>query len=172
MVLHRIVPFRRGAPITTVKHVVDSEGSLVAGTVSINAIAFARNVRQDPYQPVDVLTGSKITSVYISLFIIGDTGAPIVGSLNWYIDKRHQGQSTDFPDPGNTGVSMLRNQIFHEEKGLAGSGDGTPMAFKGVIRIPRGMQRMREGDALDIRILTNAVGGAQFCLKVIYKEWT
>ncbi len=152
---------------------MDSEGILTAQTTSINTIAFVRNVRQDPFQPVDVLVGSKITSVFVSLFILGDTGAPIVGSLNWYIDKRHDGQQTSFPDPGETGVSSVRNQIFHEEKGLAGSGDGTPMAFKGVIRVPKGMQRMREGDALDIRIKVNsATDDAQFCLKVIYKEWT
>ncbi len=163
--------FRRGAPITTIKHVVDSEGAITS-TVSINTIAFTRNVRADPFNPVDVITGSKVSSFFISLFIIGSTGAPVVGAQNWYINKRHDGQQTAFPDPGSTGISSVRNQIFHEEKGLTGSGDGTAMVFKGVIKVPKSMQRMREGDAFDVRILNNGVDSAQFCLKAIYKEWT
>ncbi len=104
--------------------------------------------------------------------MIGASGGGLNNSLNWYISKEHTGQAGDFPQPSETGVSALRNQIFHEEKGLAGSADGTPMAFKGVIVIPRGMRRMREGDviALHLRNL-DVTNDANFCIKAIYKSY-
>ncbi len=86
--------------------------------------------------------------------------------------KQHEGQGGSQPDPANAGISKVRNQIIHMEKGLAGSGDGTPMAFKGVIAIPRGMRRMREGDQWNIVLNSkDATNDATFCLKAIYKSW-
>ncbi len=175
MVLQVVVPFRRSSLnlVNRTKHVVDSEGSLAAQADSTNAFAQEVNVKAAVFNPVEVLLGSHINGVFISLFVLGDTGSPIVGSINWYIAKKRAGQAfTDFPNPGNTGISDIRNQIFHEEKGLAGSGDGTPMAFKGVIAIPKGMRRMRAGDEFFINIRQNSVADtAQFCLKVIYNEY-
>ncbi len=116
--------------------------------------------------------GSKVSSLYLSIFIIGSTGAPIDGSINWYIAKQRDGQAAGaFPTPGNTGLSSVRNQIFHEEKGLSGSGDGTPMVFKGVIVIPKVFQRIRQGDQMFIRIRINGTVGATFCIKAIYKSY-
>ncbi len=105
--------------------------------------------------------------------MIGDGGAGQgSGSLDWYIWKEHAGQGAAPADPGSTGTSELRNQIIHEEKGLAGSGDGTPMAFKGVIMVPRGMRRMREGDVWNIRLKNNsATGDVNICTKAIYKSY-
>ncbi len=116
--------------------------------------------------------GSRVSSFYLSIFVIGSTGAPIDGSINWYIAKQRSGQdAADFPTPSATGTSTVRNQIIHEEKGLSGSGDGTPMAFKGVIRIPRGMQRLREGDKMFLRLRINGTIPATFCIKIIYKSY-
>ncbi len=107
--------------------------------------------------------------------MLGATGGGLNGSLNWYIAKARSGQApgADFPDPGSTGVSDMRNQIFHEEKGLAGSADGTPMAFKGVVVIPRSMRRMREGDQLFVKLRsTDNMNDTNFCVKVIFKSFS
>ncbi len=171
------MPFRRtrgpGGIIQRVKHVVDSEGGLVAVTDSINQLAITVNQRATTFSPTEVLLGSTVNGFFISLFVIGASGAGLPGAQNWYIAKRRSGQAfTDFPNPGNTGTSQVRNQIFHEEKGLAGSADGTPMAFKGVIAVPKGMRRMREGDEFFINIRNNSsTEGANFCLKAIYNEF-
>jgi len=170
------MPFRgrrMSAPITSVKHVVDAEGQLLAtGAPSTVDILTATTVRSTVFQPAEVTFGSKVNAFFLSIFIIGATGAPIVGSVNWFIIKTHDGQTT-IPTPGNTGISSLRNQIFHEEKGLAGSGDGTPMAFKGVVMLPRGMRRIREGDKVSVSLALNAAstGDATFCVKAIYKSF-
>ncbi len=158
-------------PVNSIKHVLDSEGSLVAVTNSVTTIANAvPNVDTTTFVPGDIRVGAKINGFFISVFVIGNTGAPVVGSVNWYIAKTHTGQLGQLPNAGNTGVSLIRNQIFHEEKGLVGSGDGTAMAFKGVIAIPRGMRRMREGDQFHI-VIRSIDGDAQFCVKAIYKSY-
>ncbi len=172
---HQIVVFRRRssvAPINSIKHVIDTEGTLLStGAASVNTICQAVANVSSTFNPIEVRVGAKVNGFFLSIFIIGATGAPIVGSVNWYIIKLHDGQSA--PQPGETGISKVRNQIFHEEKGLAGSGDGTPMAFKGVIAVPRGMRRMREGDQFQILLSLNAIasGDATFCLKAIYKDF-
>ncbi len=159
--------------INSVKHIIDVDGSLLqTGAVSQLSVAVAvPNVDPTTFKPGDVRVGAKVNGFFLSVFIIGATGAPIGGSINWYIMKLHEGQSA--PDPNNTGISKVRNQIFHEEKGLAGSGDGTPMAFKGVIVVPKSMRRMREGDSFVVALALNGVAtaDASFCFKAIYKSF-
>ncbi len=130
------------------------------------------NVDPTTFTPGDVRVGSHVNGIFLSVFVIGESGAPLDASVNWYIIKTHD-QQDSIPLPGNTGVSELRNQIFHEEKGLAGSGDGTAMAFKGVIVLPRGMRRMRQGDKVQISLAINtrATTDANFCVKAIYKSF-
>ncbi len=168
------MPFHRGrmAPIQSNKNIVDSTGglSVVADSVNVFVNVHAQGV---PTNNTDsVPSGAKITSLFISLFIIGSTGSVVPLALDWYLGKARAGQviATDFPSPGATGLSPVRNQIFHEEKGLSGTQDGTPMAFKGVIRVPRGAQRCREGDLWFIKI--RGVDDYTFCLKVLYKYFT
>ncbi len=160
-------------PVNSIKHVLDSEGALSGGVKSENVVAFAvPNVDSTTFVPGAVRVGGTINGIFLSVFIIGATGAGNTGSINWYIAKRHSAQAATFPNPGETGVSTVRNQIFHEEKGLAGSADGTPMAFKGVVAIPKSMRRMREGDAIIVVVRgTDATTDYNFCVKAIYKSY-
>lgn len=161
------------APINSIKHVVDSSGTLAGSAISTNPISVAvPNVSTTVFKPGDVRVGGTVNAFFLSIFVIGATGAPLNGPIDWYLIKIHTAQGGTSPTPGQTGTSQLRNQIIHEEKGLAGSGDGTPMAFKGVIVIPRGMRRMREGDEwrIVLRSEDNTSDG-QFCVKAIYKSF-
>ncbi len=173
--LTEVVPFRRGyarRPVNSIKHIIDSEGVLTGGLGSANTIATAvPNVDTVNFNPGDIRVGGTINGFFLSIFIIGATGAPVNGAFDWFLMKLHDQQTA--PVPGNTGVSKLRNQIIHEEKGLVGSGDGTPMVFKGVIAVPKGMRRMREGDSWIITLRNTQQGSddGQFCLKAIYKSY-
>ncbi len=159
------------ARIHSVKHVLDAEG-VVTEAGSVVTIAASAPVRADPFVPGDVLIGSSVNNIFLSIYMIGASGQPFDGTTNWYINKRRQGQTANFPLAGATGASKVRNQIFHEEKGVPGSGDGTPMVFRGVIRVPKIYRRMREGDGIDIRLATTvAASDATFCVKAIYKEF-
>ncbi len=156
--------------INSVKHILDAEGALVTATPSTNNIAVVVDTPTDPFKPGDVNLGSKIYSIFLTIFIIGSTGAPINASQNWLIGKLRSGQ-TLLPAPSNAGTSDLRSQILHMEKGLVGSGDGTAMAFKGVIKIPKGMQTMRSGDLIQVRLENSDTTNTQFCLRAIYKSY-
>ncbi len=159
------------SPINSIKHIIDSDGALAGGGNSVNDIATAVPNVGATFVPVEVRVGATINAFFLSIFIIGASGSGLSSSLNWYIIKTH-GDQTTLPTPGFTGNSDVRNQIFHEEKGLAGSADGTPMVFKGVIMVPRGMRRMREGDKFII-VLRNgdSTNDANFCVKAIYKSY-
>ncbi len=165
--------FRRGMsarPIQRVKHVIDTEGVATA-IRSDSPLAIVVNAKQTPTVLTETLVGSTINAFFISVFLIGTTGIGVSGFINWYIAKLRGGQAvSDLPNPGETGGSDLRNQIFHEEKGLSGSADGTPMVFKGVIAVPKIYRRMRSGDSFHI-IIRSPTSDVNFCVKAIYNEF-
>ncbi len=168
--------FRRMAairPVNRIKHVVDTEGGLT-NTAAIIPLATAVVVRSAVFNPAEVVIGETVNGIFITFFIIGSTGAPVNGSQSWYIAKSRSGQSssTDFPNPHLVGQSDVRNQVFHQEKGLVGSGDGTAMAFKGVIAIPKGMRRMREGDEIFLKAINNGTDSAEFCVQAHYNSYS
>ncbi len=162
-----------GTQIHSTKHVVDSSGGLT-GTTSTNVLAQGVVARTTPFDPTEVVTGETVNALFISIYVIGEAAGGLSGPIDWYIAKSRSGQviATVFPDPGNTGVSNVRNQIFHEEKGLSGSEDGTPMVFKGVIVMPKGMRRMRENDAVFINIKCTTPDTCLFCIKAIFKSFS
>ncbi len=167
--------FRRRSlsPVNSIKHIIDAQGALAAATASGVPISTAvPNLDPNTFNPVEVRVGGTINAFYLSVFMIGATGTGQDGSLNWLLYKEHAGQAAQAPDPSNAGTSMIRNQIIHQEKGLAGSADGTPMVFKGVIVIPKGMRRMREGDQWFVRLVnTDAANNVNFCVQSIYKSF-
>ncbi len=171
------MPFRRMSslrPVVRTKHVVDTAGELAGGNTSTITLGLEKPVRADPFDPAQIVLAGSVNGIFLSIFIIGATGAPLNGAIDWYIAKRRSGQqkSTEFPEPGQTGISDIRNQIFHEEKGLAGSGDGTPMAFKGVVVVPKHMRRTRSNDEFFIKLKSvDVTNNATFCVKAIYNEY-
>ncbi len=165
---------RRGGSVSvhSVKHVLDSGGGLTDVTSSV-PISQVVNARAAVFDPVEVVLGETIKYIFLIINIIGATGAGVTGPVDWYIAKQRSGQSVGvFPDPGNTGQSNLRNQIFHEEKGVPGSADGTPHVFKGVIKVPPIYQRQRDSDQFVIRLKMSTGDTGVFCVKAIYKSWS
>ncbi len=169
-----VMVFRRRSskvPVNSIKHIIDAEGAWTE-SLSQTPIATAVSVADAVFKPVEVTFGRTINAFFLSIFAIGLTGAPVNATINWYLMKKHQGQTSSIPPAGATGNNNLRNQIIHEEKGLSGSGDGTPMVFKGVVVVPRGMRRMREGDEWFIGAQTSvAANDVFFCIKAIYKSF-
>ncbi len=166
---------RMGTQIHSIKHVEDTEGELTGGNSVVIPLTVVAPARDDPFVPGQIVVGETVNAFYITLFVIGATGAPLNGAIDWYIGKLRSGQNnvTDFPTPNAVGPSSVRNQIFHQEKGLAGSGDGTAMAFKGVIVLPRGMRRQRSGDEIFIKLRSgDIVNNATFCLQAIFKSFS
>ncbi len=128
-----------------------------------------------------VPTGAKVSSFYMSFFAISEGGeiAAEIPLVDWYVIHNPGGafgvtfDANNLPTPGSTGNHKNKRHIFHEEKGLAGGGDaslsGVPMVFKGVIKIPRGRQRVGQDDI--IQICGRANFNTKFCIKTVYKHY-
>ncbi len=166
---------RLGSQIHSFKHVIDSDGALTGGGASVTTLATVVNARSDPIVITECEVGDTVNGIFLSVFAIGAGGQGLSSSINWYVAKARANQNpvSDFPNPQAVGSSPVRNQIFHQEKGLAGSADGTPMAFKGVIVVPKGMRRMRDGDSIFVKINSlDATNDATFCIRAIYKSFS
>lgn len=158
----RVARFR--PVIHTRKEIVDSTtlGVAAATTTSI-IVASVINDYVGTVGTVEV--GSKIAWIYLFVQCIATLGT---ANVDFYVIKRPVGVAD--PVPGATGGATSRKYILHEEKGIPGNaGDGAyPLTFKGVIKIPKGRQRMAEGDV--IRVVIRGTDIYNACVKCIYKS--
>ncbi len=154
-----------GTIIHSRKEVVDSTLLGVAAAVVSN-VNVANAVNDYTGTVGSVETGSVIKSIYLFVQIIPTLGT---ANVDFYVIKRPDGIVD--PVPGAVGGSFARKYVLHEEKGLPGNaGDGAyPLTFKGVVRIPKGRQRMGEGD--DIRVVLRGADIYNACIKCIYKVY-
>ncbi len=156
---------RLGNIIHSRKEIVDSTNLGVTGGVR-TTIPIVSVVNDYVGAVGTVETGSVVKSVYVFFQIL-----PALGTANvdWYFIKKPSGV-TD-PVPGAVGGTPQRKYVLHEEKGIPGNaGDGAyPLTFKGVIKIPRGRQRMAEGDT--INLVASGVDDYNACMKAIYKVY-
>ncbi len=157
-------------PINRIKHVVDAEGALVAGTQSNVSIASAVDA------PVlasttQVITGSTVNGIYLHVEVSHTSG---VGRPNIYMAiYKNPGNNLGFPPPNAVGASDAKKYVIHQEmimmSGDAGNGLPRPL-FNGVIAIPKHMRRFAPDDDLYVMLLSPTVA-ADFCLQVHYKEF-
>ncbi len=176
---------RRMRPvINSTKNIAESSGIIAATTNTSTILAEAVEASAVALSDANgVGKNCKLSSIYLSCFFIAEGGevANEVPLVDWYIMKDPGGMattigflSTGMPTPGSTGVHEQKRLILHTEKGLAGGGDastaGVPMVFKGVIRIPKGMQTFRIDDKLLFNFRTNFA--TKFCIQAIYKWYT
>ncbi len=151
--------------IHTRKEIIDSVGLAIgAGVTTTTILATAVNDYVGTVGTVEV--GSKIKWLYLFVQQISTVGT---GNSDWYILKSPA--VIGLPTPGATGGDATRKYILHEEKGIPGNaGDGAyPLTFKGVIKIPRGRQRMAEGDTIRL-VSRTAIDVSNLCIKSIYKS--
>lgn len=154
-------------PVNSVKRVVDIETSLAAATNSKVTIVTATEVQAPTSSATACPIGATISSFFLSVFMLS-SDATTSGFGNWYLIKL-PGKETAFPNPGATGLDDQVRFIFHEEKAILSTEDGTAMGFKGVIKIPPRFKRVGRGDEWAI-VLRSSIA-AQFCIKAIYKYY-
>ncbi len=152
-------------PINSVKNIIDQTALGVAAAVITTTSVFDV-VNDYTGLSTQVPIGAKVSSVYVFLQIQQDA---VNSNVDWYIWKGPGNISATMPVPGATGGHVNRRYILHEEKGIPGTvaGGATPLTFRGVIKIPRGMQRMAEGDVISVNIRGVSIHDA--CIKAIYK---
>ncbi len=148
------------------KEIIDST-LLGVAAATVSTVFLANSINDYVGTVGTCVTGDIIKSVYLFVQILPTAGT---ANVDWYIIKRPAGVTN--PVPGATGGTTQRKYILHEEKGLPGNAaDGAfPATFKGVIKIPRGRQRMAEADVIQVVLRGADIYNA--CIKSVYKVYS
>ncbi len=156
-------------PVNSFKRIIDTDGALVAGSVSTTTVAAASSTTAaDPTGSTDVPIGARLSSIFYSLYVYSDATEVQVPLIDVYWAKWPSSLVVE-PTPGSTDISPVKRYIMHEEKGLAGNRTtGQAMVIKGVLKIPKVWQRWALGEQLEMRILSSNASGV-FCSKHIYR---
>ncbi len=163
--------FRRAPTvIVTNKEIVDSVALLVSAGV-ITDVTVASQVNNYTGTVGTCPLGAKIRGFYLEISY--NLSQVIVGRFDWYLTKLDGNRSlADYPPPGATGGHLLRKKVFHERKGVLDGGSASNaggQTAKSVefVKIPKGFQRMGEGDSWVIR--SSGSTNYSICIKCIYK---
>ncbi len=159
-------------PVHRIKHVVDSEGATVAGTVSVIDIV---NTVDAPVLATsnEVETGSKINGIYLRIEALH---ANTAGRANMYMmvyKNVGNNMTSSRPIPNAVGTSDMKRYVIHQEMIMLNgdAGNGQPrVLFNGVIKFPRGYIRNGPQDKWQVVLLTPAVV-SDWCLECHYKEF-
>ncbi len=150
-------------PINSVKNIIDSVAiGVTAAAVTTVDLGTVVNAYTGGIGEIPI--GAKVSSVYLFVQAIPEAA---VGVVEFLVGKKPTGVT--LPVPGSSGGDPARKYILHEEKGIPGvfNNGAPPLTFRGVIRIPRGRQRMAEGDKIQLKIRGSTVYDT--CVKCIYK---
>ncbi len=159
-------------PVFSRKVTREATGNLVSGNQTILPIV---NVVDDIAAVVnneDVPQGAKLPkSMYLSFSLLNDAAPAASTNVNLQYRLSGQAVGTDVPNPGSVDQFAIGNkQIVHQWKALAGNKDnGVPMAFTGVVPVPKTMRMCPLGSIIELRV--NAPAAGKFCAQVIYNYY-
>ncbi len=162
-------------PINTLKHTVDRQESIGAGTaVDLALVIATENAVSTTAADNDV--GSHVRNIFLNVQIVPTTDATgLINNVYMYVygNPGNTITSGTFPNVNEVGSSNLRKMIFHQDMAMmSDSNDSIPITlFKGVLKIPRKFSRLGVDDRIIVRVGT-PVGGAVInaCVQCIYKE--
>ncbi len=156
-------------PVNRIKHVIDTQLSQVAGTATAATLAESKD------SPVlanvqEVLTGSTIRGIFLVVEAYATSSAAL---SNFYLMIfKNPGGNLTFPNPNVIGSNDNKKYVIHQEmvmfQKVTPSNPRT--IFKGVIVIPRHLQRMAPGDFLSLKVFSPGIN-SDVCFQCHYKEF-
>lgn len=165
--------YRRSLQVVhRIKHIVDNNATVSAGsTLPVTLIEGQDNPILANVSHVE--TGAKVHGIFLNVQVQSNqVAAGGIPNVYMAVYKSPGGRIPDI-DPTGTGNDPDKKQIIHQEMGMFESinAEGNPKTlFKGVIVIPKGMQRFGVNDELQFVIRSTAIN-FKFCLQCIYKEF-
>ncbi len=155
-------------PITRIKHVVDNQSVVVAGTQT--GIELVKTVDAPVRANTNECeTGSTVKSLYLHVECVATSSASIPNAyLNIF---KNPGNNVVAPNANAVGGSDNKRFVIHEQMVMLQKQDGSNprVLFDGVIRIPRGYQRNAPDDRLFANLFSPGIN-FDFCIQAIYKE--
>ncbi len=166
------MPFRRMNsrlhPVNTKKHVIDEQGGLVAGTQIFTGIADGVDAPVLA-QTDECAVGSYVRSIFLNVQVAA-TGSGALANV-YLIVYKNPSNALPAPAANAIGSSDVKKIVFHQEMLMVQRNTtGNPRTlFKGVLKIPRHMQRMGQDDTIIASLLSVGVN-MDYCIECIYKE--
>ncbi len=155
-------------PIHSIKHVVDQQSAVTAGTAESQTVISAVDA------PVlgstnQVETGCTVNSIYLNVSAYATSEAALANV--YIIVSKNPGGSIGNIAPNAVGSNDNKRFVIHQEmRMLGGATTEIPVIiFNGVIKIPKGYRRFGINDLLFVRILAPGVN-IDYCVQCIYKE--
>ncbi len=163
---------RRGLslrPINRIKHVVDSQDGITAGTTLFKVLVDTVDA------PVlantdEVITGSTINGIYLKVEINATSSAALANAYMYV--AVNPGNTLTLPAPNAVGAFEEKRFIIHQEMVmLQQQTNSNPRTlFNGVIVVPKGLRRMSPNTRINLVLLAPGVN-LNSCLQCHYKEF-
>ncbi len=158
-------------PINSIKHVVDEQGGLVAGTQTFVILADGVDV----YSLADddgVPTGARVNSIFLNVQVYA-TGSGALSNVYMYLYKNPGTNIATVPNANVVGTSDFKKLIIHQEMTMTEKNTtAIPRTlFKGVLRLPKHMRRWGADDQLAIQLFSPGVT-FDYCVQCIYKHYS
>ncbi len=156
-------------PINRIKHVVDLQQALVAGTTVTNFLIRATDTPALA-NSADVQTGSKVNGIYLKVEAVATSSAALPNL--YLIVFKNPGDNITTPAPNQVGLDDNKRFVIHQEMIMfqEQTGSNPRTVFNGVIAIPRGYRRFGPNDKLEIAYLAPGVS-VNICHQAHYKEF-
>ncbi len=160
----------KGNIIDSVKHEVKYSNLLETGAAQRTVtIATAKNTA-DISADTDVKTGSLIKAIFFELN--WNVEGNVTTFFDWAIVKLKSGQSTTAFNPATPNLPTRSQKFLWGMEMPAGINNSSAVKRIGTLLIPKGKQRMSEGDAWLLTYFLAAAGDiADACGHFIYKEY-
>ncbi len=156
------------APIQSVKHYVQmSLTTVAAGTAVVTSIAEAAEAVGGNANSVRI--GAVVKAIYIELWTVGQSNE---GAVQVVFGKARAGSGgPSFAEIANLHDYNEKNTVFFFSQGLSNEGNSLANpTMRGWYKIPKGMQRLANGEKWYIAVAALALG-QNFCGMVTYKEY-
>ncbi len=165
--------FRRrskGLVIDSVKHENRFSNLLEAGATLRNVVITTAKNTADISGDQDVKTGSLVKAIFFELN--WNVEGNITTVIDWAIVKIHSNQPDSSFNPSIPN-QILRSQVFLWGMEMpAGINNSSSVKRIGTLLIPKGKQRMAEGDTWNLMYFFGVSGAiADACGHFIYKEY-
>jgi len=165
-------------PVSSLKHVIDTSGVVIAGANAVTDLAIQNDTPSTGLSN-EVHTGSHIKAFFLNVQVAGAVNYGGVPRVYFYIYKDPSSEIIA-PPVDAIGASTRRKFVIHQEMMMVSAQD--PVAtvtfprtmFKGVVMLPKRYQRFGDADRLRFVIGNStgeATGSTRWCIQCIYKEF-
>lgn len=170
MMVLEMMPRSQLRPVHSLKHIIDTQGGLIAGTPTTSSVVKAVTAPNVQTSPEEVEEGSTVNSIFLNVQVSATQTSALANV--YLLVVKNPGNQVVIPNGNVVGTSKVRKFVIHQEMIMTEKNStAIPRTlFKGVIKLPRGYRRFGIDDRLAISLFSPGIT-FDFCFQCIYKEY-